>query len=61
MLMGMFHTNESGTKIAAVFGVSRQRVHQWKTQLGHERVVYVPHNDVADLVTVSPSTTRATV
>jgi hypothetical protein len=49
-LMEMFRDNERGPKIAAVFGVTRQRVHQWKQQLGEMQCTYVPHQDITDLL-----------
>lgn len=49
-LIEMFMANEPGPKIAHEFGVSRQRVHQWKTQLGHERVVFHLNDTVAEML-----------
>lgn len=49
-LIRMFRDGEKGPKIAAVFGVTRQRVHQWKQQLGELKCVYTPHRDIADLI-----------
>jgi hypothetical protein len=61
-LITMFRSGESGTKIGYVFDVSRQRVHQWKTALGHEQTTYVIHSDIVDLIDLpKPRGTRRTV
>jgi len=49
-LIDMFRNNESGTKIGQLFGVSRQRVSQWKAALGKELVTFEIHPDIQDLV-----------
>jgi hypothetical protein len=49
-LIEMFHNHESGPKIAFEFKVSRQRVHQWKYQLGHERIIFIPHPEIEALI-----------
>lgn len=62
-LVKMFRDGERGPKIAAVFGVTRQRVHQWKQQLGELQCTYIPHRDVTDLLgeEFAPSTSRTSV
>lgn len=60
-LIDMFRSGESGTKIGRIFGVSRQRVSQWRSTLGVEQVTYLVHPDVQDLVDVrTPRGTRRT-
>lgn len=60
-LIEMFRANESGTKIGYVFGVTRQRVNQWKTALGEERVTFVVDPAVEDLLDIPvPRGTRRT-
>lgn len=49
-LIDMFRSGESGTKIGHVYGVSRQRVSQWKAALGTEIVSFQVHPDIQDLV-----------
>lgn len=39
-LIAMLTNVEPGPKIAAEFDVSRQRVHQWKSQLGIEQTTF---------------------
>ena len=62
-LIAMFRANESGTKIGAVFGVSRQRVNQWKSALGVEHTTYVPDPVVQALIhdPLPPLTKRTAV
>ncbi len=48
-LLAMFDSGESGTVIAEQFGVSRQRVHQWKQLLGECHTSYAPDSRVAEL------------
>jgi hypothetical protein len=59
-LIDMFRENESGTKIGYAFGVSRQRVNQWKVALGEELITYSVHPEIADLVERRPRSTRRT-
>ena len=49
-LIEMFKNGESGTKIGVIFGVTRQRVSQWKASLGTEKVFYSAHADIQDLI-----------
>lgn len=49
-LIDMFRDGESGTKIGYAFGVSRQRVSQWKAALGKEFTTFEVHPDIRDLV-----------
>lgn len=49
-LIDMFKHAEPGPKIAHEFDVSRQRVHQWKVQLGEERILYKLNPAVEDLL-----------
>lgn len=49
-LVEMFRANEPGPKIAHTFGVSRQRVHQWKSQLGVETTTFTLDPEVALLL-----------
>jgi len=52
-LIEMFQNNESGPKIAHEFNVTRQRIHQLKTQLGHERVLFVLHPEIEAIIGIS--------
>lgn len=36
--------------IAKNFGVTKQRVHQWKTQLGETKTVFLLYKDIVDLL-----------
>jgi len=49
-LIDMFRDNISGTRIGAAFGVSRQRVSQWKLALGVEHVRYEVDAAIQNLV-----------
>lgn len=49
MLMG----SEPGPKIAAEFDVSRQRVHQWKVQLGVEHTTFTVDPEVQKLLGIT--------
>lgn len=49
-LVEMLQNNEPGPKIAHEFDVSRQRVHQWRLQLGQETVTYVLNSAVETIV-----------
>jgi hypothetical protein len=49
----MFQANESGPKIAHEFNVTRQRIHQLKIQLGHERVLFVLHPEIEAIIGIS--------
>lgn len=60
-LLEMFRAGDSGTKIAHVFSVTRQRVHQWKTQFGDEKIVFVVDPAIEKLLTPRHSTTRTAV
>lgn len=40
-LIEMFNSITPGPVIAAEFGVTRQRVNQWKKKLGTERVLFI--------------------
>ena len=55
----MFRAGESGTKIGQVYGVTRQRVSQWKNALGYETVTYTVKSDIADLVDPDPNAQRS--
>lgn len=50
MLIDMFRANESGTKIGTAFGVSRQRVSQWRNTLGKTTVHFDPDPVLEDLI-----------
>lgn len=54
-LIQMFHDNVSGPQIAHEFSVSRQRVHQWKSQLGQERVLFVVDPEIEDMLGAATS------
>ena len=41
-LLDGFASNESGAELAALFGVSRQRVHQWRKVLCNVQTVFTP-------------------
>lgn len=49
-LIEAFHENTPGAEICAEFGVTRQRVQQWKQTLGTQHVMYELDADVAALV-----------
>jgi hypothetical protein len=49
-LIQMFCDNVSGAKIGQEFGVSRQRVSQWRAALGTEQVTYLVRHEIRDLV-----------
>lgn len=49
LLIDLFRRGESGTKIGQEFGVTRQRVSQWRSALGVETVSYRLHDEIADL------------
>lgn len=49
-LIELFDTGLSGEKIGELFGVTRQRVCQWKKLLGTAKVSYRVHPDIVDLV-----------
>jgi DNA-directed RNA polymerase specialized sigma subunit len=36
--------------IAKNFGVSKQRVHQWKQELGQSKVVFLVYKDILDML-----------
>ena len=57
-LIELFQEGASGSKIGVAYGVSRQRVSQWKATLGQERVSYEVHRDIKDLV--APKQDRTT-
>jgi len=59
-LIEMLQRNESGPKIAQEFNVTRQRIHQLKVQLGHERVVFVLNPEI-EAVLGLPGSSRKTV
>lgn len=54
-LVELFQANTPGPVIAEEFGVSRQRVNQWKKKLGNERTTYTLEPDVAELLKGQPS------
>ena len=56
-LINQFSAGASGPSIASEFGVTRQRVNQWKRKLGAEHVTYVLTPEVEALIT----STRTTV
>lgn len=60
-LIEMLRAHTSGPEIAHEFKVSRQRVHQWKTQLGEERVLYVLDEQVEKILVPKKSNLRTTV
>lgn len=52
-LVEMLKSNEPGPKIAYEFDVSRQRVHQWKEQLGVETRTFTLDPEVHKLLGVT--------
>lgn len=61
-LINLFGSGASGTKIGAAFGVSRQRVSQWRAALGIERTSYEVFPEIADLVDQEePRSTKRTL
>lgn len=48
-LISLLESNTSGEAIAKEFGVTRQRVNQWKHILGVEKVEYTTNSDVKEL------------
>ena len=48
-LLSLLESNASGADIAKEFGVTRQRVNQWKHILGVEKVEYTTNSDVKAL------------
>jgi hypothetical protein len=49
-LINAFATGVKGPEIAEVFGVTRQRVNQWKSKMGQEHVSYIPLPEVAEII-----------
>lgn len=49
-LVNQFAAGTPGPAIAEVFGVTRQRVNQWKRKLGTEHITYILDPDVEKLV-----------
>lgn len=49
-LVDMLQEERSGQEIADSFGVSRERVRQWKNAFGHSVVIYQVHPDVQRLL-----------
>lgn len=49
-LIEMLQASVPGPKIAHEFGVKRQRVHQWKTQLGYEETNFHLHPQVQSML-----------
>lgn len=60
-LLEMFRAGDPGPKIAHTFSVTRQRVHQWKTQFGDEKTVFVVDPAVEKLLAPRHSPTRTAV
>ena len=60
-LIEMFCAGESGTKIGEMFGVSRQRVNQWKAALGIEHISFELHDEIKDLAPRSKTVARRTL
>lgn len=60
-LVEMFQSNTPGSAIAAEFGVSRQRVNQWKQVLGREQVHFVLNPDVETLLGIISSARRTLI
>ena len=61
-LIDLFRKGESGTVIGNAFGVSRQRVSQWRSALGIEHVSYEVFPEISDLVdTEDPNGTQRTL
>jgi transposase-like protein len=59
-LIDMFRRGTSGQVIADEFGVSRQRVHQWKHRLGHQRMIFILDPAVEKIIK-DPVPTRTTI
>lgn len=59
-LIEMLQANVPGPKIAHEFGVKRQRVHQWKIQLGHRAVTFHLHPEIENMLGIT-SAGRKTV
>ena len=53
-LIELFKAGENGAKIGAAFNVSRQRVSQWRSQLGLETRGFIPDEGILDLVECQP-------
>lgn len=51
--IAMLQNNESGEKIAYEFEVSRQRVHQWKIQLGQEKIMFNLRPSIEEMLGIS--------
>lgn len=62
-LINQFSSGASGPSIATEFGVTRQRVNQWKRKLGVEHVTYVLTPEVEALLREETSipSTRTTI
>lgn len=60
-LIEMFRSGTAGPKIAHVFSVSRQRVHQWKSQLGSEKTSFIVDPEVEKLIIARRTNTRTSV
>lgn len=61
-LVNQFSAGVAGPSIASEFGVTRQRVNQWKRKLGVEHITYVLQPEVEELLVESTSTsTRTTI
>lgn len=56
-LIESFQSGESSKKIVEAFGVSRQRVAQWKNVLGRQHVLFEPDTTIADLCKQAPART----
>jgi hypothetical protein len=56
----MFRRGTSGQLIADEFGVSRQRVHQWKHKLGQPRVIFILKPEIEKILE-EPLVTRTTI
>jgi len=49
-LIELFRQGKSGTDVAEEFGVTRQRVSQWKSKLGEQHVSFIPHPEVSAIL-----------
>ncbi len=49
-LVSLLKQNKTCAEIAKSFGVSRQRVHQWKQSFGLGNTKYVPKPEIEELV-----------
>lgn len=57
-LIEMFNDNVSGTKIGKIFGVTRQRVSQWKQALGYTHTTFEVKSEISDLTPSTQATSK---